>query len=227
MIQVSGTAPRRRRRGSRRTRSRSRPVAAALVEEVVDLVLRAAHDDRVELGALGAELLLVGGELDQLGMFLHARHTRRVEEVEHDPAALAPRQVERRAVVERAGGLGRRASEQRRVGRLGRRSARPRRARRTARRARRTRSSTIHGASAAARLARGRSCPIAAVGRDRLVVDRSPRNLSLDIDRQRRLTVPVGDRIRRCRRRERRRHRVDRRAVAVCPGTRRAGFRSP
>ena len=63
-------------------------------------------DDRVELGAVVAERLLLVHELDQLGMLADARHAVVGEEVEHHPAALAPRRLERGPVGEHAGGVG-------------------------------------------------------------------------------------------------------------------------
>ena len=95
-----------------------RPVTAALGEELVDLVAGAVAHDRVELGAVVAERTLLLGELDQLGMLADARHAVVGEEVEHDPAALATRQLERRPVGEHARGVGRDVADQRRGGRL-------------------------------------------------------------------------------------------------------------
>ena len=86
-----------------------------------------------------AERLLLLDELDQLGVLLLARHAAGREEVEHDPAALAPGELERRAVGQLADRLRRRLVRSA-ASRPSRRSARrTRRARRTARRARRRR----------------------------------------------------------------------------------------
>ena len=96
-----------------------RPVAALVGEELLDHGLGLTSDsDGVELGAVGAEPCLLVDEADQLRVLAPARHAVRGEEVEHHPTALAPREVERRAVGERAGRGRCRTVEQRGVGRL-------------------------------------------------------------------------------------------------------------
>ena len=53
-------------------------------------------DDRVEAGAVGRAPAAAATNVAELGVLLLARHAARLEEVEHDPVALAPGQVERR-----------------------------------------------------------------------------------------------------------------------------------
>ncbi len=110
MIHVSGTSDTPNALGYRVALGvHHRPVAATLVEELFDALAGVAEDDRVELGAVGTERTLLIDELDQLGVLLDARHAVGLEEVQHDPTALAPGEIERCSVVEFADRLRARA----------------------------------------------------------------------------------------------------------------------
>ena len=86
-----------------------RPVAAPFSEELFGLVDRAVAHDRVELGAVGAEGVLVLGEGHEFGVLLATRDARRLKEVhDHEPTSMVV-EVELVALDE-AGG-----SQQRRV----------------------------------------------------------------------------------------------------------------
>ena len=71
------------------------PLAAVLGEEVLDSGAVVVVHDRVQLGALDAELGLLFGERNQLGVLLDARDAVRREEVEDHPAAAPATEVER------------------------------------------------------------------------------------------------------------------------------------